>query len=33
VVGLFALCWLVSVAVYRLRRFDEIQIRAPAVER
>ena len=32
VIGLFALCWVVSVAVYRLRRFDEIQLRAPAVE-
>jgi high-affinity nickel-transport protein len=31
VIGLFALCWIVSVAVYRLRRFDEIQVRAPAV--
>jgi len=32
VIGLFALCWVVSVAVYRLRRFDEIELRAPAVE-
>jgi high-affinity nickel-transport protein len=31
VIGLFALCWIVSVLVYRLRRFDEIQVRAPAV--
>jgi high-affinity nickel-transport protein len=31
VIGLFALCWIVSVAVYRLRRFDDIQVRAPAV--
>jgi nickel/cobalt transporter (NiCoT) family protein len=26
VIGVFILCWLVSVAVYRLRRFDEIQV-------
>ena len=32
VIGLFALCWVVSVVVYRLRRFDEIELRAPAVE-
>jgi nickel/cobalt transporter (NiCoT) family protein len=31
VIGLFALCWIVSALVYRLRRFDEIQVRAPAV--
>ena len=31
VIGLFALCWIVSVLVYRLRRFDEIQVRALAV--
>jgi high-affinity nickel-transport protein len=31
VIGLFASCWIVSVLVYRLRRFDEIQVRAPAV--
>lgn len=32
VIGLFALCWVVSVVVYRLRRFDEVELRAPAVE-
>jgi nickel/cobalt transporter (NiCoT) family protein len=26
VIGVFILCWLVSVIVYRLRRFDEIQV-------
>ena len=31
VIGLFILCWVVSVLVYRLRRFDDIQIRATAV--
>jgi high-affinity nickel-transport protein len=33
VIGLFVLCWVLSVVVYRLRRFDEMPIRAPVVER
>ncbi len=33
VIALFVACWVVSVLVYRLRRFDEIGIRAPAVQR
>ena len=33
VIALFVLCWVVSVVVYRLRRFDEIGLRAPVVER
>jgi nickel/cobalt transporter (NiCoT) family protein len=33
VIGLFIVCWLVSMAVYRLRRFDEVRIQSPAVER
>ena len=29
VIGLFILCWVVSVLVYRLRRFDEIRVQSP----
>lgn len=28
VIGIFALCWIVSVLVYRWRRYDEIQVRS-----
>jgi high-affinity nickel-transport protein len=31
VIGLFILCWLVSMGVYRLRRFDDIPVQLPAV--
>jgi high-affinity nickel-transport protein len=32
VIGLFILCWLVSMGVYRLRRFDEIRVQSTALE-
>lgn len=27
IVGIFVLCWAVSAAIYRMRRYDEIEIR------
>jgi high-affinity nickel-transport protein len=33
VIGLFILCWLVSMGVYRLGRFDEIRVQSTALER
>jgi len=26
IVGIFALCWLVSAAIYRIKRFDDMEI-------
>ncbi|MDO7836656.1 HoxN/HupN/NixA family nickel/cobalt transporter [Sphingobium sp. HBC34] len=30
IIGLFILCWLLSFAIYRWKRFDEIEVRMPA---